>query len=217
MALSTTEFELLVFLCRHHGEVVTREQILSTVWGYEHDPGTNVVDVYVGYLRRKLARPDDPAPIVDRALGGLPPRQRRLRRVPVRALVERLAPRGLRWRLAGWFTLVMVLCTGIVFLAVYRGTGTQVRQQIDRELSGDAAEFAHNLRAAEPGVLPAQLEAAARELSPHPAVQRQLEAAVPHAHPGAADRHQQPRARHGRARPTTARSAAAQGPRTAWR
>ncbi len=64
MALSTTEFELLVFLCRHHGEVVTREQILSTVWGYEHDPGTNVVDVYVGYLRRKLARRDDPAPIV---------------------------------------------------------------------------------------------------------------------------------------------------------
>lgn len=64
VALSTTEFELLVFLCRHHGEVVTREQILSTVWGYEHDPGTNVVDVYVGYLRRKLARPDDPAPIV---------------------------------------------------------------------------------------------------------------------------------------------------------
>ncbi len=61
--LSTTEFELLVYLLRHHGQVVTREQILSSVWGYEHDPATNVVDVYVGYLRRKLARPDDPAPI----------------------------------------------------------------------------------------------------------------------------------------------------------
>jgi DNA-binding response OmpR family regulator len=34
--------------------VVSREQILRAVWGYGHDPGTNVVDVYVGYLRRKL-------------------------------------------------------------------------------------------------------------------------------------------------------------------
>lgn len=61
--LSTTEFELLVFLMRHHGEVVSREQILSSVWGYEHDPATNVVDVYVGYLRRKLGKAEDPAPI----------------------------------------------------------------------------------------------------------------------------------------------------------
>jgi DNA-binding response OmpR family regulator len=63
IALSTTEFELLVFLMRNHGQVVSREQILSSVWGYEHDPATNVVDVYVGYLRRKLGRPGDPAPI----------------------------------------------------------------------------------------------------------------------------------------------------------
>jgi two-component system, OmpR family, response regulator len=61
--LSTTEFELLVYLLRHCGRVLSREQILSAVWGYEHDPATNVVDVYVGYLRRKLARRDDPAPI----------------------------------------------------------------------------------------------------------------------------------------------------------
>jgi len=68
--LSTTEFELLVFLLRHHGQVVTREQILSSVWGYEHDPATNVVDVYVGYLRRKLGAADDPAPIYTvRAVG----------------------------------------------------------------------------------------------------------------------------------------------------
>ncbi len=61
--LSTTEFELLVYLLRHHGQAVSREQILSSVWGYEHDPATNVVDVYVSYLRRKLGRPDRPAPI----------------------------------------------------------------------------------------------------------------------------------------------------------
>jgi DNA-binding response OmpR family regulator len=70
VALSTTEFELLVYLMRHHGEVVSREQILSSVWGYEHDPATNVVDVYVGYLRRKLGRPGEPAPIFTvRAVG----------------------------------------------------------------------------------------------------------------------------------------------------
>jgi DNA-binding response OmpR family regulator len=63
VTLSTTEFELLVHLLRHHGQVLTREQILSAVWGYEHDPATNVVDVYVGYLRRKLGQPGDPAPI----------------------------------------------------------------------------------------------------------------------------------------------------------
>jgi two-component system OmpR family response regulator len=61
--LSTTEFELLAHLLRHRGRVLSREEILSAVWGYQHDPETNVVDVYVGYLRRKLREPDKPAPI----------------------------------------------------------------------------------------------------------------------------------------------------------
>ncbi len=63
VALSVTEFELLALLLRHAGRVLTRAEILSAVWGYQHDPATNVVDVYVGYLRRKLGRPEDPAPI----------------------------------------------------------------------------------------------------------------------------------------------------------
>jgi two-component system OmpR family response regulator len=62
--LSTTEFELLVYLLRNGGRVLTREQILRAVWGYEYDPGTNVVDVYVGYLRRKLRRGEGKVPIV---------------------------------------------------------------------------------------------------------------------------------------------------------
>jgi DNA-binding response OmpR family regulator len=61
--LSAREFELLAFLMRHAGEVLARDQILNTVWGYDFDPGTNVVEVYVGYLRRKLATADRPAPI----------------------------------------------------------------------------------------------------------------------------------------------------------
>ncbi len=63
VALSSTEFELLVHLMRNRGRVVSREEILSAVWGYQHDPATNIVDVYIGYLRRKLRRPDSPAPI----------------------------------------------------------------------------------------------------------------------------------------------------------
>jgi DNA-binding response OmpR family regulator len=70
VVLSTTEFELLAYLLRHHGQVLSREEILSSVWGYQHDPATNVVDVYIGYLRRKLGRPGDPAPIFTmRAVG----------------------------------------------------------------------------------------------------------------------------------------------------
>ncbi len=52
--LSTREFELLRTFLEHPDQVLTREQLLSHVWGYDYDPGSNVVDVYVGYLRRKL-------------------------------------------------------------------------------------------------------------------------------------------------------------------
>jgi DNA-binding response OmpR family regulator len=62
--LSTTEFELLSYLMHNRGHVLSREQILRAVWGYEYDPGTNVVDVYIGYLRRKLRTQDANAPIV---------------------------------------------------------------------------------------------------------------------------------------------------------
>ncbi|MDR3360908.1 MAG: response regulator transcription factor [Bifidobacteriaceae bacterium] len=54
VALSAREFALAVALLRHPGRVYSREQLLSLVWGYDHDPGSNVVDVYVGYLRKKL-------------------------------------------------------------------------------------------------------------------------------------------------------------------
>jgi len=52
--LTAKEFGLLETLMRHPGQVMAREQLLSHVWGYDHDPGSNVIDVYVGYLRKKL-------------------------------------------------------------------------------------------------------------------------------------------------------------------
>ena len=52
--LSAREFALAETLLRNAGQVLSREQLLSHVWGYDFDPGSNVVDVYVRYLRRKL-------------------------------------------------------------------------------------------------------------------------------------------------------------------
>jgi two-component system OmpR family response regulator len=57
LQLSSREFALLEFLMRHAGEVVRRPAILEHVWDYNYDGLSNVVDVYVGYLRRKLEQP----------------------------------------------------------------------------------------------------------------------------------------------------------------
>jgi DNA-binding response OmpR family regulator len=57
LELTTREFSLLEYLMRSPGRVYTRTQILEHVWGYDFDPNTNVVDVYIQRLRKKL----DPA------------------------------------------------------------------------------------------------------------------------------------------------------------
>jgi signal transduction histidine kinase len=61
---------------------------------------------------------------------------------------NRLARSGLRWRLVAWVAVVTAVCIGIAFVAVYRGTGTQLRHEIDTEIAGDSAEFADNLEVA---------------------------------------------------------------------
>jgi two-component system OmpR family response regulator len=60
--LSAREFALLAYLMRHPGQVLSRQQILDGVWGYTFDPRSNLVDVYIGYLRRKLSS-DGASPI----------------------------------------------------------------------------------------------------------------------------------------------------------
>ncbi len=53
--LSAKEFILAeTFMRRHPGQILSRQQLLSHAWGYDYDPSTNVVDVYVAYLRKKL-------------------------------------------------------------------------------------------------------------------------------------------------------------------
>ena len=54
--LSAREFSLAETFLRNPGQVLSREQLLSAVWGYDFDPGSNVVDVYVSYLRAKLGK-----------------------------------------------------------------------------------------------------------------------------------------------------------------
>jgi len=61
--LTAREFELLAYLMRHPDQVLSREQILNAVWGFDFDPGTKVLEVYIGYLRRKLAEAEGADPI----------------------------------------------------------------------------------------------------------------------------------------------------------
>lgn len=58
--LSTKEFDLLTLFLRHPRQVLTREVIFNTVWGYDFDGESNVLDVYVGYLRSKLEAVGEP-------------------------------------------------------------------------------------------------------------------------------------------------------------
>ena len=54
LGLTRREFDLLHLFLRNPGEVIERSRMLEEVWGYTFDPGTNIIDVFVGYLRRKL-------------------------------------------------------------------------------------------------------------------------------------------------------------------
>lgn len=60
ISLTSTEFKLLLFFVKNKNKVLSRQEILEEVWGVNYDLGTNVVDVYVNYLRKKIdLRPDD--------------------------------------------------------------------------------------------------------------------------------------------------------------
>jgi two-component system OmpR family response regulator len=55
--LMPTEYKLLEFMMRNSGQVLTRTMIFEAIWGYHFDPGTNLIDVHLGRLRRKIDRP----------------------------------------------------------------------------------------------------------------------------------------------------------------
>jgi two-component system response regulator MprA len=60
VTFSAKEYDLLVYLLRHPRQVLTRDQLLEAVWGYGYDGESNVLDVYVGYLRQKLEANGEP-------------------------------------------------------------------------------------------------------------------------------------------------------------
>jgi len=61
--LLPTEFKLLEYLVRHAGQVLTRTMLFQQVWGYHFDPGTNLIDVHIGRLRKRIELPQRPQPI----------------------------------------------------------------------------------------------------------------------------------------------------------
>ncbi|MBH1432153.1 response regulator transcription factor [Stenotrophomonas maltophilia] len=62
--LLPTEFKLLEFLVRNAGQVVTRSMLFQEVWGYHFDPGTNLIDVHIGRVRKRIEQPGRPQPIM---------------------------------------------------------------------------------------------------------------------------------------------------------
>ena len=148
--LSSTEFDLLVFLV-DCPRAVTRTEILRAVWGYEHDVRTNIVDVYVGYLRRKLRQGRAAGPTRGRcarsATGStMSPSAPELRpRGARRRALRWLGPASLRWRLTAWVAAVMLASAAVACVVVYRDTGRQLRGQIQHDLRGDAAQLSQSL------------------------------------------------------------------------
>jgi two-component system OmpR family response regulator len=57
LALSPKEFAMLEYFMRHPGEILTRTRLLDHLWDFAYDGASNIVDQYVGYLRRKVDRP----------------------------------------------------------------------------------------------------------------------------------------------------------------
>jgi two-component system OmpR family response regulator len=67
--LSPTEFRLLAFLMRHEGRVLTREQLLENVWGWDYAGQSQIVETYISYLRRKLDPLGPPVIYTQRGVG----------------------------------------------------------------------------------------------------------------------------------------------------
>ena len=138
--------------------MLSREQILRAVWGYDHDPGTNMVDVYVGYLRRKLSGPDR-RPVTITAL--------QTPRLPARG--HRVIRRAsLRWRLVAWVVAVMLVGFAIVFVVVYEQTGDQLRARIEDDARADLAQLSQTVQALRPGSSSQLLSDLRRYLSAQP-------------------------------------------------
>src|SRR5437588_8493008 len=97
---------------------------------------------------------------------------------------RRLLPVGLRWRLTAWVAAVMLASAAVVFIVVYQGTGTQLTNQIERDIAGDTTQLAQAVRESRAQDAKAVSTAAARYVraQPYTASSTLLFALVPGAH-----------------------------------
>ena len=126
VALSPREFALLEFLAMHAGEVVSRTTLLEHVWDQHYPGSTNVVDVYVSQIRRKLDGAGNDPLIPDRPRGRLSPRR------------GRLLMRSLRARLAVWSVLVLAGIVVLLGVFVTLRLRSDLGQRVDRSLDAGA-------------------------------------------------------------------------------
>src|SRR6185503_20041335 len=120
LALTRREFELLQLFVRHPGEVLDRRRLHEEIWRYTFDPGTNVTDVFVGYVRRKLEAPGEPR-VLHTVRG-------------VGFVLRACAVRGLRGRLTLGVTTVLAAVLVVAGVVVARDVDHSERQVLDDRL-----------------------------------------------------------------------------------
>ena len=141
--LSPKEFALLELFLRHPDEVLTRTAILEHAWDFAYDGTSNVVDVYVRYLREKIDRPFDRQTIETvRGVGY----RLRARRDPMK-----LRPRTLRGRLTLIFALVTIVLSGLVGLLVDVQYRSALNSALDEALQTRFLAAAQELRSTSTG------------------------------------------------------------------
>ena len=124
--LTPREYALLEFMVRRPGQIVSRSQLLEQVWAEDYEGSPNVVDVYIGYVRRKLER-DGVRPLIRTVRGSgfvLEPGGARTRavRLPIRA------------RLTAWYALLAALALAVVGVFLVLKLRSDLRSTIDREV-----------------------------------------------------------------------------------
>ena len=144
IALSAKEFSLLEAFMRRPGEVLSRYQLLEHAWDYDYENRSNVVDVYVRYLRQKIDRPFGTDTHRDGPRRGLPlPRQRL-------AVISRLS---IRARLTVAFAAAMILVLALAGLFVYLRVEGHLSESLDESLQTRADDVAAAVATAPAGSL----------------------------------------------------------------
>ena len=168
--LSTTEYELLQLFMRRPRQVLTRDIIMDRVWGYDFEGESNVLEVYVGYLRTKMEAGGEPrllhtvrgagyvlrepaessgrAACISAGCGRLRQGRRSVGICSVLRALRRwaLTTISVRLRLALWYGALMTLTLTLFSVAVFAVAQLQLESSVDQALQGRAQLIAHTLQ-----------------------------------------------------------------------